>query len=346
MKKLKHVSRSTLGLFYESVGFMLQSGVNVRDCAEMLKDDPSRAIKPELLDIVIDGCTDGQDLSSIVKDNPILGPHWRQIAVAEQTGRLPECISRISKQIRDTGDIQRKIKMAMIQPLAIFFLGLAICVYLLNTVVTQVGDMMLEFDAEMPGITMAMIAAQDHVLAFWPLDLAIIVGTVALTKFLIGGPLSMPFAQLVTMFKVTSGVSINSNYSLVYRLLHDMIENGSHMVEALRIAAASCTNKFIQHELYCAADDMESEGVSLQESLQATKTMPPQDKLLLKVGMESGRGNEILSQLTDHRTTVTSELVNGISELVSPLVSLATGLFLLVIMLGVTLPMYSLTSAI
>lgn len=342
------MKRNDMITMLTTLSWMLSSGVSVSMGVEELLSDPNNKMNKKGLEVLRDKLDEGEQLSDIFKEHEDLygTGRWRQIAAAEMTGKVPECLLRIADQIRNSGDIMGKIRNAVIYPAIIMVFALAAGYYMFTTVVPQMKDMLAEFDVELPLLTQMVMAASEYLISNSIFLLGVIVGVIVFIRWLLTHSLKFKWHRFITRLPFVGQVSINMNYSLMYTLLSDMIENGAHVVEALRVAAGSATNVFIMNELLSAADSMEREGIGITEALISTKTMPSDDKLMLRIGSETNRELELLSSLSVRRREAAYASVNTLMEIMPTLVLLVVAAVVAVMVIAIYMPMISLATDI
>ena len=340
------LSRNEKILLYQSLGFMLSSGVSVYDATKMLRDDSSKAIKPAALDISLDGIQNGLRLSEVIRDNPMFGDYSKQLEIAEQTGKERDCLERIANQIQQGINLQGKVRNALVMPGLTLVLALGVGAWAVSSLVPHMASMLMETGGEMPAVTKFLLSIRDHLVDNWFLDIMVSTIVIVASTYLIKGPFRIHFHWLLTKMKVTASVSINVNYAQMYILLNDMLTNGSSVVEALRVAASSLANKYIELQLNQCADQMESEGISLGDGLQNVSTMPSQDRMLVKVGCDTGRQTEVLQQMAEHRSLIANLTADNLTQIISPIATIVLGVIVGVIAMAIYAPILSITESI
>lgn len=331
-----------------TLSWMHSAGLSIRDGVVELLGDKHNKMNRNALEILRDELDSGKKLPDIMKDHEdVFGEgYWRQLEAAERTGKVPECLMRIAEQVRNDGDLLGKVRGALLYPSFILLLALAAGYYMFTSVVPEMGTMMMEFDVEMPPLTKVMIAVADFLIANGIWVLASIIVFVIVVHYLLTKPFRMQWHEVITKMPVVGKVSVNMNYSLAYLLLNDMIENGANIVEALRVAAGSCTNAYIRKELLDTADTMDREGISLTEGLTETNTMPSDDKLMLQIGQRTGREMELLPDLSSRRRKAAYDSVNAVMELLPTIVLLGVSGIVAVMVVSIYMPMISMATDI
>lgn len=344
----KKISRNDMIVMLTTMSWMLSSGLALKNGVEELLSDPNNKINKAGLNVIHDGLDEGKVLSEIFKENEdLFGPgRWRQIDAAERTGKLPDCLTRIANQIKSDSDLMGKVKGAVTYPAVIILFALAAGYYMFTSIVPQMGEMMLEFGIEMPALTVMVMNFAYFLMGNMTVIAVAIVGFVIVLRYSLTHQLRHSWHKLITRIPFVGAVSINMNYSMVYTILSDMIENGAHTVEALRVSSGSSSNVFITSEILDAAEAMEREGLAITEALLKTTTMPPDDKLMLQVGSRTGRELELLADLSVRRHDAAYASVNSLMEILPTVVLLAVAVVVGIMVVSIYMPMISMATDI
>lgn len=342
----KRVDSKGLILLFTSLSYMRSAGLTMRDGVDILMKNKDHRINRAGLQVLIDGFDEGFVLSQVLKEHEdVFGTGWwRQVDAAERTGKVPECLLRLADQLKHNASIMNKIRGAMAYPLFVVVVALFAGYYLMTNTIPEMGEMLAEFGGELPALTKAMMAACDVLTNHGLLVGVILVILVVMIIWMLKHPFKMQWHTFITKFPLSSGISINLNYSMVYTLINDMIENGSNIVAAVRIAASSATNVLIIKELQGCADSMEREGHGLAVALQAANTMPGDDRMMLDVGSRTGREMELLQDMAERRRVAAEEAVNQLLELLSPIIMLVVCVVVGILVVSVYMPMLTMAT--
>ena len=343
----KKMPTKDLTLLFPSLSYMSTAGMTLREGVDILMQDPNSKLNRNGLQTMLDCFDEGMTLSVILKEHEdIYGIGlWRQVDAAERTGKVPQCLLRIADQFKMNSDVVSKIRGALAYPIFIVFVALVAAYYLFTNTIPEMGRMMQEFGADLPAMTQVVMAFCDQLVEnsiFIILGLVIVVvGIVYALKH----PLKMQWHRFILMFPLSSGISINIDYLLIYLLINDMVENGAHQVEALRVAASSATNLFIQRELLGCADTMEREGYGLAQVLMEATTMPHDDRLMLSVGARTGREMDVLKDMSTRRGIAANESIARLLELMTPIIMLFVCVIVGILVVSIYMPMLTMASA-
>ena len=337
-----------MAILTQSLGYMLAAGMTMREGITVIMDDPNCRINKYGLRLLVDSFDEGLSLSQALHAHEsVFGLGlWRQVEAAERTGKLRECLIRLSDQLKSGQDLVKKVKRAMMYPLFILIIAAVAAYYLLTTTIPTMEGMLLEFGGELPAITVFLMDLCDVLLNHGILLGFLIVLFVAGVSWLLKYPLRFQWHRLVTQMPIVGPVSVDMNYSRVYLMINDMIANGAHPVEALKVAANSASNYFIAFELLNCANNMESEGNSLSVALQRAVSMPSDDKLMLEVGRRTGRDGDILKELSKKRGDAADASVEQLVIMLNPIIMMIVGSIVGVVMLAVYSPVIAMSTAL
>lgn len=344
----RKLSNDDFVMLCTTLSWMISSGLSVREGVVELLSDKNNKMNRHALEILRDDLDSGKVLSQVVRDHEdVFGEgYWRQIDAAERTGKVPECLTRLADQIRNNGDLVAKVRNAMIYPGFILGLAFAAGYYMFTTIVPQMGEMMAEFGIELPSLTQVMMKAANFLIENGLFCLLVAVGIAVAVHYLLTKVFRLQWHRIITRIPFVGQVSINLNYSTAYLLLNDMIENGAHIVEALRVASSASGNLYIRGELEGAADRMDAEGIGLTEGLTATNTMPSDDKLMLTIGQRTGREMELLPDLAVRRRKQAYDSVNTVIEIIPTVLLVVVAGIVGVMVVSIYMPMISMATEI
>lgn len=343
----KRMSTKDLTILFTSLSYMSTAGMTLREGVDILMQDPNSKLNKGGLQLMLDCFDEGLTLSVTLKEHEdVYGPGlWRQVDAAERTGKVPQCLLRIAEQYKMNSDVVSKIRGALAYPIFIVIVALVAAYYLFTNTIPEMGKMMAEFGADLPQLTLTVMAMCDALVKYSVLIAIVLVGLVIGIIYALKHPLKSQWHKFILMFPLSGGISVNINYSLIYLLINDMTENGAHAVESLRVAASSATNIFIQRELLKCADTMEREGYGLARVLEGATTMPHNDRLMLTVGSKTGREMDVLKDMSTRRGIAANEAIARLLELMTPIIMLFVCVIVGILVVSIYMPMLTMASA-
>ena len=268
------------------------------------------------------------------------------VAAGEQSGHLDTVLERLADYTEARQELRQRITNAMIYPSALIVFSVIIVAVMLATVVPKIVGVFENTNAELPGLTVAMIATSDFIRDHW---LLLIIGLSILTWFLWWilqreGPrrrwhsfkLRMPIVG-----RLTRGV----NTARFTRTLSILAGSGVPILEALKISAEVVEN-LPMREAVLEATVRVREGASISKSLAASKLFPPMMIHLVSSGETGGRLEEMLSRAAAGQEREVDGLIATLLGVLQPLLIVAMGAIVLLIVLAILLPIFDINSLI
>ena len=344
--KGKKLESEELIILTTTLSYMITAGLTVRDGVDIIMKDPNTRIRMSSLQAMKDGFDEGLTLSQVLKANEaIFGTGlWEQVDAAERTGKVPAALLRIAQQTKKSKGVSSKIKGAMAYPTMVLVIAGVAGIYLFTNTIPEMGKMMGDLGSEMPAITEFMMKAADYVINHGLVMGVAAVVAVLIARYLITHTFKLQWHKFISKAPLSGSISTNLSYSRAYMMVNDMIENGSHTTDALKVAASTVDNVFISGELYACAEAMEREGYGLAEALSSASSMPSDDRLMLGVGSRTGREMEILQDLAERRSIAANQSVERLLELMSPIIMIFVCALVAVLVLSVYMPMMTMAS--
>jgi type II secretory pathway component PulF len=155
----------------------------------------------------------------------------------------------------------------------------------------------------------------------------------------------MFFSAFKLRFPVFGRFVFKSELARFSRTLELLIRNGIPILKAIDIAIPVLENELIKNQLRRSYKDLE-QGGSFGKSLKESKLIPLFVTNLIIVGEESGRLDEALSEVANIYERETDEAMKVMTNLLEPLMILATGLVVGFIVIAMLLPIFEINMVV
>ena len=88
------------------------------------------------------------------------------VAAGEASGSLDKSMDRVAAQLERTSKTQALVKKAMIYPIVLLGVAIAVVIVMLVFVIPQYASMFETLDTELPALTKGVLAASDFIKAW------------------------------------------------------------------------------------------------------------------------------------------------------------------------------------
>lgn len=344
----KRVKFDELAIFARQLSTMVNAGLPLIEGLRTLYEQIENAgFKEVIIDLVIQ-VEGGKSFTEALMSYPkIFGSFFiNMVRAGEASGQLSEILLRVADYLESVASFRRRLRMAMVYPAMISAMALVITLVLLLKVIPVFQDIYLDFDAELPIPTKALIAV-SHWLRRW--FVAYILGNIG-------------FIVLLKKFKNTEkGRRIFDRISLKLPVMGDLLKkvaiarfsktlgtllaSGVPILQALDIVKEVSGNSVIEDAIG-NAKGLIKEGKSIEEPLRKSGVFPIMVTKMISVGEKSGRIEEMLNKVSDYYEEQVSAMVSGLSSLLEPLLIIMLGIVVGGIVFSMFLPIFKMSTLI
>ncbi len=342
------ISPAELALVTRQLASLSQSGLPLEEAllAVSQQNDQPRT-KSILLGVrgkVMEGRTLADGLAEFPQAFPEL--YRATIVAGEQSGHLDLVLERLADYTEARQELRQQITNAMIYPIALVFMAVAIISFMLATVVPRIVEVFENTSGELPGLTRAMIATSDFMRDHW---LLLIIGLAALCYgawWLLqkDGP-RRRFHRFLLRLPITSRLTRGINTARFTRTFSILAGSGVPILEAMKISAEVIENLPMRDAVGEAAIRVR-EGGSISKSLETSRLFPPMMIHLIASGEAGGRLEEMLSRAANGQEREVNGLIATLLGILQPLLIVIMGAIVLTIVLAILLPIFEINNLI
>lgn len=342
------MSPSELAIVTRQLASLSQSGLPLEEAllAVAQQNDLPRT-KSIMLGVrsrVMEGYTLADGLGEFPQAFPEL--YRATVAAGEQSGHLDVVLERLADYTEARQELRQRITNAMIYPIALVAMAVAIIGFMLATVVPRIVSVFENSAAELPALTRWLIGTSDFIRGNWIL---LIIGIAAVVYGIWwvlqkDGP-KRGFHRLLLRLPITSRLTRGVNTARFTRTFSILAGSGVPILDALKIAAEVIENLPMRDAVNEATVRVR-EGASISRSLAASKLFPPMMIHLIASGETGGRLEEMLTRTANYQEKEVDGLIATLLGILQPLLIVAMGGIVLTIVLAILLPIFEINNLI
>ncbi len=331
-------------LLLRQMSGLLRAGLPLEEVLGLLVEQTDRAAVRRPLAAIRSRVLEGGSLSEAMSEHPGLFPplYWRSIAAGEQAGRLETVIGRLADHADKRAALSRGVLMALVYPLLLAVLSIAVVWGLIGFVVPRVVEVFDQSRQALPPLTRSLIWISDAVASWGALFLLALVGAVVAGALLLrrptarrafdGGLLRVPLIGRVVRAHVSA---------LFARTLAILSASGVPAVDALGTASTVIPNLRVRADLEQAAARVR-EGSSITAAIGDLDWMPPLTRRLV-AGEQAGDLGGMLDHAAELQEADLEQTGQVLLAVLQPALILLVGLVVLYIVLAILLPVMNLS---
>jgi MSHA biogenesis protein MshG len=335
-------------LFTRQMATMVKAGVPmIQSLASIQKSTINTALVRILRGIRAD-LEKGADLSTALSHHPKLFNEYyvAMVRVGENSGQLEEIFRRLFAQIEFEDHMQKKIKSALRYP-SFVLIAIAIAVGILTLFVIPVFATFFDkFGATLPLMTRILIGASNFAVNYWWVVLGVIAGCFYGFKLFVGQPSGRyTWDKFKLRIPIAGGILKKATLARFCRALATASKSGVPLVQAFTLVSRVVDNAFYEERILAMRAGIER-GESMLRVSQAAGIFMPLELQMIAVGEETGDIDGMLAKVADIYQEDVEYEIGRLSETIEPIIMLAMGILVLILMLGIFMPMWQLGAAV
>jgi MSHA biogenesis protein MshG len=338
------VGEIDLMLFSRQMYTLLRAGVPIlRALAGLQESVRNPALKDVIADLLVT-LDAGRELSSALRRHPkVFSNYYVSIVrVGETTGTLAESFDRMFHHIEFERGVRERISTALRYPLIVLG-AIAIAIAIVNFAVIPAFARIYEVNkVPLPLLTRVLIATSQFFLAWWPAMLVGLIGlVVGLRAWVRTEAGRYAWDRYKLRLPIAGGIIAKATLSRLARSLAVSMQSGVPIVQGLTVVADVVDNVYIAQRIEQMRDGVER-GESLLRTAAAVGVFTPVVLQMIAVGEETGELDELLSEVGRMYEREVDYEIRNLSANIEPVLTVAMGVMVLILALGVFLPIWGL----
>jgi general secretion pathway protein F len=260
------------------------------------------------------------------------------VGAGEQSGSLGEVLEHLANDLEDQQALNAKLLGAALYPAIVSLVALAIVIFLVTYVVPQVASVFAGSKRALPLLTVIMLAVSGFVRAYgWAL-LLVLVGAFVGARWALRAPaLRYRFDAAWLELPVLGKLSRSFNAARFASTLAMLCGAGLPILKALQAAADTLSNQAMRQDAQDALVAVR-EGAPLASALAQKKRFPALLSMFARLGEQTGQLPLMLQRAATQLSSEVQRRAMGLATLLEPLLIVAMGMVVMLIVLAVLLP--------
>jgi type IV pilus assembly protein PilC len=297
---------------------------------------------------VIEDIESGSTLSEAMGKQPKAfdNLYVNMVKAGEAGGALEIILQRLAEFKERSQSLKRKVQGAMIYPVAVITVATGIVGFIMYWIIPKFKKIFQDFGIELPGITVALIAVSDWVCNYFYLIPAIPICFWLLIKIIKKNKTGEYIIDKILLkIPILGKIVEKSVVARTARTLGTLISSGVPILEALIIARDTAGNAVFRRafdNIYAAIREGESMAIPLKEARIVDDLVVN----MVDVGEETGALDTMLYKIADVYDEEVSVLVEGLINLLEPMMVVILGLIVGFIVIALFMPLIKLLNSL
>lgn len=342
------VKEKELALLCSQFAIILASGLSVERCVSMVAAQTKNKYLRRMLDKVSEEVGAGYSLAQSFENNaPYLPKTFTEtLRAGEQSGTLESCFQRLHAYYDRSAKTRAKIVSTLTYPVMVIIVAIVVFVIIIAVAVPAFTTAFNEIGSDLPGVTKALMAVSTFFTKWW---------------WLVLGVLALLVIAYLTFRRTERGRAALAAWSLTrapLRRIHSMnaaaqfahsmatlLAAGLPLPRALEVTANVVSNYTFSLAVRQVRQDVER-GRPMAESMAGIECFPAMLTEMVGVGERSGSLEETLVVIGDYYDNEVSVTTARLLAVLEPIITICLAVLVVVLLLAVYLPMFTLYGGI
>jgi type IV pilus assembly protein PilC len=341
------VKQSTFVIFNQQFLTLIKAGLPVLSSLDLLIKRQKDKNLRSLLANVRDRIKAGELLSNAFAAQRVFPKIYTTTLMAgEKSGNMEEVLARYIAYQRLVLTFKKKLAVSLVYPALLVTVVFFMLIFLVTYVVPQFAKLYEDMNAQLPTITLLMLAMGTHAQQYLP----IIAGVAAIAVFLFwrwkatdSGAHAVD--RTILSLPLLGDIWLKYQVANFSRMLSTLLTGGMPLVPSLETAGASMGSRSMLRGIEEAAIRVR-EGQSLAKSLEELELFPDLSVEMIEVGESTGALPAMLNSVAEFYEEDVQTALGAAMALIEPLILVVMAVFVGGILISLYLPIFTLGSNI
>jgi type IV pilus assembly protein PilC len=340
------VSGGELAIFWREFATMVAAGLPVVEALESITEELEHVKLHAVLTNVIASMWEGLNLSQSIRRHPrVFSPMVvALIGAAEESGSLSEVSNQLATYLENRDRLIRKVQAALTYP--IFLGGFFLVVMAIATfwIIPKFRDIYSGFGAKLPWLTDVVFAINAFILRYFPwlvvISAALLIALILWARKPSGRATIDRFSLKLPIFgKLLQRAAV----ARFCRSLAILLAGGIPINRALEMSQETSGNTVVAKAIAESREEI-LKGSKIATSLKKHEVFPHMAIRMVSAGEETGSLSSLLEKVADFYEARVDAALTTINALIEPVIIVVVGCFVLIFVLSMYLPIFSLAA--
>jgi type IV pilus assembly protein PilC len=334
-------------IFNQQFVTLIKAGLPILKALDLLAE---RLTDPKLtpyINAVRENVREGMLLSEAFRQQTVFPKMYvTSVMAGEKSGSLVEVLERFIIYQKLALAVRKKVLVALMYPSVLIVLVILLMVFLVTYVVPSFATLYSSMNAQLPSITLYLIAigttARSYILLY-------AAGLAAAVMLFLWWSRKESAQEKIDYVKIKTplfgDIWIKYQVAQFARVLSTVLTGGIPLIQGLETAADSLGTPLLRKTLVKAAK-LVREGQPLSASLASTGIFPELSVDMIEVGESTGALPAMLSSVAEFYEDDVNTKMTAVLALIEPAIMIFMGMFVAFVLIALYLPIFSLADTI
>ena len=334
-------------LFNQQFVTLIRAGLPILQALDLLAERAARPKLRAVLDNIRNEVRGGASLSEAFRAQGVFSEVYNSSLLAgERSGNLPAVLQQYVSYMKVSGNVRRQLLTALIYPALLILVAGGVLTYVTLYVIPKFSELYSEMNISLPPLTVAVVTFALNLRASLLAGVLIAAGLLLAVLAALrteGGARALDRAQL--KLPLIGDILLKFRLTQFCRTLGTLLAGGIPLLPSLEVSAGSMQSPVLRQAVASAAQGVK-EGRGLHAALEETGVVPGLVTEMIEVGESTGALAEMLNSVAEFYEEELNARLARLLALVEPILLLGVSSVVMVILLALYLPIFSMGSMV
>lgn len=349
IERLKNrIPLGNIVFFTRQLATMFSAGLTLERAIQGLAAEEKHKKFKNILTNVGENIRKGLNLSEALQRHPgVFSNLFVALTKAgEVSGNLNDILDQLATYLENLDDTRRKVRSAMNYPIFMVLFLSAMVAAMFIWIIPKFSEVYDQLGANLPAATKSLVKLSDwislHFGGVFFMSLLVIAGFWLISKTRQGGLVVDSIKLKLPVFGPLINQSILNKYCKTFGIL---LGAGVPVLESMALMKKVVSNRVYENAIEDASNFIR-DGYNISTAMRRTQVFPPILLQLASTGEETGELDSLLDRAAEYYNKQVNALVDRMTTLIEPLLILAVGVVIALMVVITYLPVFYLGSAL
>jgi len=339
----RRLKQASFLVFNQQFLTLIRAGLPILNSLELLIKRQKDAHLRQILENVRERVRGGELLSDAFAAQGMIPKIYTTTLMAgEKSGNIDEVLTRYIHFQRLAMTFRKKLAVSLIYPTLLVTVVLIMVTFLFTYVVPKFAELFTSLDAQLPAITLFMLAVGQSAQKYAPfVFVGLVVGGFVLWRWKSTDGGADRIDRVVLSLPLLGDIRLKHQVSAFSRMLSTLLQGGLPLVPAMETAGSSMTSRRILKGVMRASVRVR-EGQGLASSLEEQKIFPDLAVEMIEVGESTGALPAMLNSVAEFYEEDVQTALGASMALIEPLILIVMAIFVGAVLISLYLPIFTL----
>jgi len=341
------VKQSRFVIFNQQFLTLIKAGLPILNSLDLLIKRQKDGKLRSLLENVRDRVKSGELLSDAFAAQGVFPKIYTTTLMAgEKSGNMEEVLSRYIAFQRLALTFKKKLAVSLVYPALLVTVVLCMIVFLVTYVVPQFAKLFENLNAQLPTITVFMLAVGTHAQQYAPFALmALIAVAFFLWRWKSTDKGAAWIDSAILKLPLMGDIWLKYQVANFSRMLSTLLQGGMPLVPSLETAGASTSSRSMLNGIVEATARVR-EGQPLARSLEELKIFPDLSVEMIEVGESTGALPAMLNSVAEFYEEDVQTALGAAMALIEPVILIIMAVFVGGVLISLYLPIFTIGAGV